>query len=69
MPNLIVTLKPEDGWDKKTIYAKLREKAAKERSIIEQEKGFAREWDSQPIIKGDVDELTLTWRYKQYPKT
>jgi len=69
MPNLVVTIKPEKGWDKKTTYAKLREKAARERGIITQNPDHYVVWDSSPIIKGKLSNLTLTWRYKQYPKT
>jgi hypothetical protein len=68
MPNLIVTLKPEDGWDKKTLYTKLLEKAQLEKIKVEKP-SYVIVWDSQPLIKGKVSNLQLTWRYKRFKKS
>ena len=68
MPILTVTIKSEDGWDKKTLYRKLLEKAQLEK-IKAGKPDCVQVWDSAPLIKGKVNNLKLTWRYKQFKKS
>jgi hypothetical protein len=68
MPNLYVTMKRELGWNIKTFYTKLLEKAQLEKIKVENS-DYVLVWDARPLIKDNPDELQLTWRYKRFKKS
>jgi len=65
MPNLILTMDPEEGMHEQDLREALLRKAQLEKIRIEGSGGMIVSWDSAPIVSNSGGRMTLRWRYKQ----